>query len=279
MPTIAFSPPNLSSIADCLYNCLARQLPSDRLSILEQQRVQIALGAPDHIFFAAFSAVPRHTGQTSLQLTSEEANILADWDASRRTLDEAGRALLLLSVPHEDVVSYSQRLTQLLATAEVREMVAFYRTLPLLPKGDRLVSLAREGIRSNMKVVFESVALRNPYPARHFDEEGWNQMVLKALFVGSSVDEIWHLNERANSILARMVVGYARERRSAGRPVPPQLWGLVDSFAREDIMADLEMALNDSDPIGREARALAVARSFNSQMRSLLETRPELRNC
>ncbi len=261
---------NNSSLIDRLYDCLARQVPRDYLAVLERSRQQIAEGASDRIFLTAFSAVSRYTGKATLQLTEEEIALFCDWEPYYNTLDEAGRSLLLLSLPHTDVERYYQILAQLVATAGVRELVAFYRTLPLLPDGDRLVPLAREGVRSNMSAVFDSIALKNPYPARYFDEDAWNQMVLKALFIGSSIDDILHLNDRANSNLARMALDYARERRSAKRTVPLQLWRLVGEFATEDMINDIAIALEDADSKEREAVALAVGRSPNPQVRSLL---------
>ena len=65
------------------------------------------------------------------------------------------------------------------------ELVAFYRGLPLYPDQPRYALRAAEGMRTNMKGVFEAVAHRNPYPGEQFPEPAWNQMVLKALFVGS----------------------------------------------------------------------------------------------
>lgn len=266
---------NDSILVDRLYDCLARQVPKDRLAKLDRSRQQIAEAASDRVllrtFLAAFSGVARHTGKAALELTEEETALFADWDPSNRTLDEAGRALLLLSLPHTDGSGYYQILAQLVATAEVRELVAFYRALPLLPRGDRLLPLARDGIRTNMSAVFDAVALRNPYPARYFDEDAWNQMVLKALFVGSSIDEIWHLDDRANANLARMAIDYARERRSAKRTVPAELWRLVGKFATEDMIDDLAITLKDEDPKQREAAARAIARSSNPKVRSLLD--------
>jgi hypothetical protein len=58
-----------------------------------------------------------------------------------------------------------------------------------------------------MKPVFEAVAHRNPYPQETFAEDAWNQMVVKAFFIGSTLWSIQGLDERANPRLARMLVG------------------------------------------------------------------------
>ena len=113
----------------------------------------------------------------------------------------------------------------------MQESVALYQTLPLFSPRELLKARAAEGIRSNMTAVFEAVALRNPYPAVYLEEGAWNQLVLKAFFVGSDVRQIVGLDQRANATLRRMLVDYANERRAAGRSVDPQLLQMV----REDL--------------------------------------------
>ena len=112
-------------------------------------------------------------------------------------------------------------LDQLCITADVSELAAFYRGLPLYPEPPRYLARATEGLRTNMKNVFESIAHRNPYPSEQFPEAAWNQMVLKALFVGSALWPIVGLDARANPALARMLqrlCARALGREPAGEP-------------------------------------------------------------
>ena len=69
-----------------------------------------------------------------------------------------------------------------------------------------------------MRAVFEAVAHRSPYPREQFSENRWNHMVLKALFVDSTLHPMQGLEERANPELAKMLCDYAHERWAAGRP-------------------------------------------------------------
>jgi hypothetical protein len=72
--------------------------------------------------------------------------------------------------------------------------------------------------------VFEAIACENPYPAAHFPELNFNQMVLKALFTGVALERVIGLDGRVTPELARMANDYASERRAAGRSVPADIW-------------------------------------------------------
>jgi hypothetical protein len=97
------------------------------------------------------------------------------------------------------------------------------RCLALLPAPDRFVPLAVEACRSSIQPLFEAVACENPYPAAYFPEASFNQMVLKALFIGVALPRIRGLKGRVTGELRRMAADYASERRAAARPVPPDI--------------------------------------------------------
>ena len=105
--------------------------------------------------------------------------------------------------------------------------------MPLYPGPETLDFEVGEGLRSNLKPVFEAISHGNPYPRDHFDQHRWNHMILKALFVDSDLSPITGLKERANPELARILVDYAQERWAAGRPVTPELWIPVRPYRDE----------------------------------------------
>jgi hypothetical protein len=109
--------------------------------------------------------------------------------------------------------------------------------------------------------VFEAIALRNPYPAQHFDEAAWNQMILKALFIESSLSPIYGLDQRRNPTLARMAIDYVHERWAARRKVNPELWRLVAPFVTAAIRPDLERGMAMDDPEQQAAIAAILAGS------------------
>jgi hypothetical protein len=232
---------------------------------LQDKQRQIADGAPDRSFFAAFSAAPRFLGKADLQL-SESDRVEADeirkgWRPSGWSVDQAGRTILVLALPSSDADEHVRQMDQLFSAADVGELIALYQMLPLFPHPERYVPRAAEGLRSSISSVFNAVALNNPFPADYFEELFWNQMVLKALFVGSPLYQIEGLDARANPELARMLVDYAHERWAASRPVSPELWRPVGPFADEAMVADLERVLKTDDPVQQQAAALALKQS------------------
>lgn len=273
--------PNLTSVSKLLYSSVSQQIAKESLCWLDEKIEQISKGANDRLFFAAFSAAPRYTGKKNLQLTKEETQaalaIRTGWDPSHWTVDQAARTLIVLALPHDDAEKFLRSLDRVFTTADVGELVALYQSLPILPYPELLQKRAAEGVRSNMTSVFNAVALRNPYPADYLDNIAWNQMILKALFVGSPLHLIQGLDRRANADLARMLIDYAHERWAASRAVSPELWRPVGRFADAKIIADLEKVLNTPDSIQQEAAALACYESSLPEAQELLDRHPDLR--
>jgi hypothetical protein len=114
-----------------------------------------------------------------------------------------------------------------------RDRRAVLRALPLLPDAGRFVAIALDACRSHIQPVFEAIACENPYPARHFLEASFNQMVLKALFTGVTLGRIAGLEGRITPELTRMALAYARERELAGRSVPADIGRLTGARRSE----------------------------------------------
>lgn len=271
-----------SRVNELLSEWLGRVASNDGLAWLTEQREEIASGAPRRTFYTSFSAVTRYIDKHELNLSAEDLDAADEarsgWQPVGWSADQAGRTLIVLSLPHEDREEYLHVLDRVFTHADVGESVALYQALPLLPYPEAHRDRAAEGVRSNMTSVLEAVAHRNPYPAEHFDEGAWNQMVLKLIFEGSPLYPIHRLDERANSTLARMLVDYAHERWAADRSVPPELWRLVGPFAQDDALDDLERVLRNGTDAEREAGALALSESPADRAESLLQDEaPELK--
>lgn len=264
---------------DLLQHWLAARLAPAANGWLEQSIARVRASARDGELFLAFSLVPRKTGKNDLGLSAAELDVAraarAGWNPGDWSVDQAARIYLLLAGEAAGE-RFARQVQQLCATGDVAELVALYRGLPLYPAPERHRLQAAEGLRSNMKAVFEAVAHRNPYPAKQLAEPAWNQLVLKALFVGSALDPIIGVDERANPRLARMLCDYAHERWSAGRPVSPELWRCVGPFATGAMVGDLAHVLEHGTPSEQVAAILALRRAPNAAAAALLHTRPDL---
>ena len=267
--------------AMALQQWLDRRLDSAGALWLREAAARMAADAGDRDLFLAISLASRKLGKAGLALTAADL-ALADqarpgWSPADWTVDQAARILLLLATG-SDAERFSRRLDQLCATADVDELVAFYRGLPLYPDPPRHRQRAAEGIRSNMLVVFEAVAHANPYPAEQLGQDAWNQMVLKAHFVGSPLHPIVGLDRRVNERLARMLCDHAHERWAASRPVSPEVWRCVGPLAHGSMLADLQRVLEHGSPPERAAAVLALRSAPDPAARGLLQQHAALRD-
>ncbi|MFC6490347.1 EboA domain-containing protein, partial [Nitratireductor sp. GCM10026969] len=221
----------------------------DRLAALEA-------GAPERELHIFLGMAPRRLGKADLKPTPEE-RAAADkarpgWSLEGWSIDGAARVLALLAYKGDR--PFAETFKDLRRTADAAELIALYRGLPLYPDPESLHFEVGEGLRSNLKPVFEAIAHHNPFPRDHFDQHRWNHMILKALFVESRLAPIIGLDERANPELARILREYAHERWTAGRPVSPELWRCVGPFADNDeALRDLERALSEGGAAARAA--------------------------
>jgi hypothetical protein len=266
---------------DLLISWLKGRLGEPARAWVEERAALLAAAPLDRDLAIAFGLAPRKVGKADLALDERELARAAEarpgWDPRDWSVDQAARLAFLLAHGGADPQGLHRRIEDLFATADVGEQVCLFRGLPLYPQPALYRTRAREGARTNMRTVFEAVAHRNPYPAEEFDQNAWNHMVLKALFVGSSLHPIQGLDARANQELATMLCDYAHERWAAGRPVSPELWRCVGRFADERAIADLERVLAKGSATERQAAALALCACPKEEAGRLVEREaPEL---
>jgi hypothetical protein len=256
---------------------LERQSPPDAFAWLEGALAKLPEGELRYLE-VALGLAPRKLGRADLDLSAEDlaaaAQARRDWDPRGWTLDDAARVLALIEFA-QSTENFADTFKQLCRTAEVGELVALYRGLPLYPEPAALEWQAGEGLRTNMRAVFEAIAHRNPYPKETFSEERWNHMVLKALFIGSVLAPIQGLDERRNPTLAQILSDYAHERWSAGRPVTAELWRCFGPYAEGVLLDDLVRLADSADAGERRAAALALSASPDSRAPDLLKRLPD----
>lgn len=197
-------------------------------------RTSAAIGAaPDHgAFLEAFTAAARRLGRARLAPTEEETARLAgagvSWPIGTWGADELGRvALLVTAAAHWPEAELEALVEACYRQADGAEREAMLRALPLLSAPERFLGIAVDACRSHIQPLFDAIACENPYPALHFPELNFNQLVLKALFTGVPLQRILGLEGRVTPELRRMAAGYASERRAAGRSVPPDIGRLT----------------------------------------------------
>jgi hypothetical protein len=265
--------------AELLRRWLDRQLPDGAAAWLREQLGRLVGEAGDRDLHVALGLAPRRLGKADLDLSAADLDAAeqarAGWDPRGWSVDQAARILILLQAGGSGE-RFATRFAQLCRTADVAEAIALYRGLPLYPDSQLLEAQAAEGTRTNMRAVFEAVAHRSPYPREQFGENRWNHMVLKALFVGSTLHPIQGLDERANPPLARMLCDYAHERWAAGRPVSPELWRCVGRHADAEALGDLQRVLASGSATERSAAALALHASPDPKAREVLAAAPDL---
>lgn len=272
----------MKNAKDLILGWLDARLPADAPAWLRAQCDAIAAGAPERTLHLAFGQALRRVGREPLRPTAAESAAAAavhpGFDLTDWTTLHAARAALLLSRPAGP--GSTRAVLSLFQTADLDEHVALVRALFLLPDAAGLLHIAREAIRSNMGDVFHAISQRNPYPAEHFDDIAWNQMIVKCQFVELPLRNVHGIDARANADLARMLVGLARERWAAGRRISPEAWRCVAPFTEDPAAGPAAATLGDAlarDPADRRGAALAAWNTGKETLRALVRAKtPDL---
>lgn len=271
---------DLNKLSETLLSWLKNRLNHDAFQKMESTFNRLKKEAEDWDVFSSFSAVPRYTGKKPLELTIKEKeqaqNLRSGWEPAHWTVDQLGRTLFLIGIAERSKNEFLEKLEKIFISSDLSEGIALYQSIPVLPYPHDLKSRAAEGVRSNITSHFNAIALRNPYPAGYLDDDAWNQLVLKALFIGSSLYLIQGIDRRANSTLAHMLIEYAHERWAAGRNVSPELWRPVGPFIGKDYIGEIEKVLHHTDEIQKQAATIALLSSNSPEAWKLLKDNHEL---
>ena len=258
---------------------LLETLPSQKgLDWLNNQVDKISSEGSPSRFFLSFSQASRFFKKEKLKISSASkahANDLVvgfqpeHWDEL-----QTARTVLMLNYPQEKNAWFAA-INQLFETADMYEHQALFAALPLMPFQEDLIPRAIDGLRTNISLVFDAIALNNPFPAKYFPEANWNQMVLKAIFMQRPLYRIQGLEERRNPALAAIARDFAHERWAAGRDVMPEIWRLVAPFVNEMYLEDLNKTLATGDGLQVKAALLTLRESAYDKAGELLESYPD----
>jgi hypothetical protein len=216
-------PAPAESVPTILNHALRASLPAEDLQWIDTVHAA-AVTAPVPEVLGAYTAAAR-VGATTLALSgAQRAQLDAavpGLDFSSWTQTDTARALLLLGrAAALGAEACAAAATACYEQGDAAEQQSWLRAIALLPSPSQFTPLAIDACRTNIQPVFQAVACENPFPAAHFPERNFNQMILKALFNDVALSRIVGLRDRLNSELARMAGDYAAERRAAGRSVP-----------------------------------------------------------
>ena len=246
------------------------------LTWLEEQAEKIKASTSPTSFFLAFSRASRYFKKEALSWKEGSTMPLPEgvdpsgWDSL-----QVARIYLVLKLPFQNE-AWQAILQQLFETGDMYEQQVLYAALPLFPNAEGLLPRAIEGCRTNMSLIFDAIALRNPFPARFFPEANWNQLVLKAIFMQRPLYLIHDLDRRRNAALAAMATDFAHERWAAGRAVMPEVWRLLVPFMGPQYLDDLKKVLAATDATEQKAGALAAYQSSYAPAKELLTAYPSL---
>jgi hypothetical protein len=177
----------------------------------------------------AYATAPQHVGREALALSPAELDELRaaapGIGFERWTRDDAARALLLIARRNNGRTgdAFVSDALECFEQGDAREQQSWLRAIALWPEAEKFLPQAIDACRTNIIPVFEALACENPYPAAHFPERNFNQMVLKAMFNTIALARIVGRAGRLNPELTRMARDYAAERTAAGRTVPADI--------------------------------------------------------
>ncbi|WP_299826564.1 EboA domain-containing protein [uncultured Pontibacter sp.] len=280
-PTVLYQA-DISAVKEFLKDLIRKTASPESIEWLTQKLTLVSSNAYQaKDLYLAFSAAPRFVGKENLQVNKQDlqqaTDIRAGFNPSNWTTAQAARTILILSIPHQNPETYLATIEKLFNTADMGELVALYAALPLLPHPEQFRKRASEGVRTNMGDVYEAVALNNPYPSDYMEEDAWNQMVLKTLFVGKPIYRIYGIEKRVNPKLARMLSDYAHERWAAGRTVSPELWRSVGPYLDDTLLNDVKKLFAQPNDLEKAAAALACTQSNFAPAQELLNEHATLK--
>ena len=190
---------------------------------------------------------------------------------------QIARIFLLSAVLEQDKEFYTPKVANIIQVADTGELETFLKFLILLPNPEAYKQTAVEALRTNIAVIFDAICMNNPYPAKYFNDQQWNQMYLKAAFMERDLSQIVAVDQRANEDLTRIISDYAHERWAASRTIDPLFWRPVTKFLNESLLEDMKRLLESENIKENRAGALCCKYSENEKALQLLNGYPQIK--
>lgn len=170
----------------------------------------------------AFNAYVTYSAMTKRKVGDE--SLVNVSDAKEQTLwriDEVARIYLLDG--YLNLCRYSQIAEQVNAVfkcGDESEQIAIIKGLSLIDAKGDLTTLAISTGRTNSLNLFAAIALNNPYPAEHYTERAFHQLVLKTLFMDLDIAQVIGLEQHKSPKLSQLAMDLVNERLAANRQPP-----------------------------------------------------------
>jgi hypothetical protein len=187
-----------------------------------------AVAADPTVLRSTFPMVGRKVGREPLEADADPADVHA-W-----TIDDAARTLLLIAAGE----GAEAELAELYRYGDAAERRGILRALPYLELGDRALYLVDDAIRTNDTRLI--AAALGPYATEHLSDAGYDQAVLKCVFVGVPITPLDGIPSRVTPDGARMLGAFVHERVAAGRDVPAEVWTVIDRYPPAEEIAAIE---------------------------------------
>lgn len=262
---------NWNSDLKTLGEPLLQQLKPDQRAWLEEKLATVLEGTSGRELFMTYSLIGGALQGGKVTFPHDAQGPTAYLAGHGIRQGELARVYLLASALEAKPDLYTEKVAKLIEVADTGELIAFLRYLPVLPKAEAFLSAAVEALRTNIADIFDAIALGNPYPAAHFNEQQWNQMYLKAAFMQRDLLQIIGVEERANADLARIISDYAHERWAASRAVDPLFWRPVGPYLNEQLLKDMRRLLEQGGPGEQMAGYLCCRASELPQAAALVK--------
>ncbi|UJH66933.1 EboA domain-containing protein [Allomuricauda sp. SCSIO 65647] len=260
-----------------LSELVEQHLPAETKNWFSQKIRQVASEKSARQLYLAYSLC--HTKFKDVPFDASKCNdsVLAAFLIQREAnLVEVGRLALLVNALEADADFFVDKIVHLIQMSDSKELETILKYLVLLPEAEKFCWAAVDALRTNISTVFDAISLNNPYPSLYFNDQQWNQMYLKAVFIGSDLSRIKGVDERANEDLARIISDYAHERWAASRDVDPLIWRPTPNYLQGVLLEDMKRLLGSSDIAENRAGALCCYYSQLQDAKKLLADHQDL---
>lgn len=191
---------------------LDRQLDDDTRRWWQERLEQLAQQPSANTLMLLSSQCKRRLGDTPL----------AEAQGWNRT--QLARALLLAGLLEQQAgAEQLPLLRQLFLWGDDQEKSVLLKVLDDLDTQGASLDLALQAGRTNNREVFAAIALDNPFPARHYPDRAFHQLVLKTLGMGLDSRRISGLAQRRSVDLNQLALEHMEEQLAADRSVSDSL--------------------------------------------------------